>query len=69
MFLFWPGLITRRNNNVLCIQEFDGIGGIKDSRVMWLGNTNKILGTGFNKVRIRQGRFIGDISESQILAE
>ena len=54
---------------MLCIQECDGIGGIKDSRVMWLGNTNKILGTGFNKVRIRQGRFIGDISESQILAE
>ena len=32
-------------------QECDGFDGMKESRVLWLGNTDKILGVGFSKVR------------------
>ena len=34
-------------------QECDGFDGMKESRVLWLGNTDTILGVGFNKVRTR----------------
>jgi len=34
-------------------QEGDGFDGMKESRVLWLGNTDRILGVGFSKVRTR----------------
>lgn len=33
------------------LQECNGFAGIKDSRILWLGNTDKILGCGFSLVR------------------
>lgn len=38
-------------------QECDGFDGMKESRVLWLGNTDRILGVGFSKVRTRLSSF------------
>ncbi|KAJ7357667.1 Coronin-7 [Desmophyllum pertusum] len=45
-------ILDPRSSSV--VVECDGIGGIKDSRVLWLGSTDRILGTGFNKSRARE---------------
>ncbi|KAL9973088.1 hypothetical protein ACROYT_G019500 [Oculina patagonica] len=45
-------ILDPRSSSV--VAECDGFEGMKESRVLWLGNTNRILGTGFNKVRARE---------------
>lgn len=37
-----------------CIQTANSHPGIKDSRVVWLGEQNKVLSTGFDAQRLRQ---------------
>ena len=44
--------ISKLSDCVLCLQECEGMEGIKDSRVLWLGNTDKIISAGFSQVRI-----------------
>ncbi|XP_022787917.1 coronin-7-like [Stylophora pistillata] len=45
-------ILDPRGNSV--VVECNGIGGIKDSRVLWLGNTDKVISTGFGQSRTRE---------------
>ncbi|XP_060530155.1 coronin-7 isoform X2 [Cylas formicarius] len=40
--------------NVPCVKQADGHQSIKDSRLVWLGNQDRILTSGFNAQRLRQ---------------
>lgn len=45
-------ILDPRGNSV--VAECEGMEGIKDSRVLWLGNTDKIISTGFSQSRSRE---------------
>ncbi|XP_020609841.1 coronin-7-like [Orbicella faveolata] len=45
-------ILDPRSSSV--VVECDGFDGMKESRVLWLGNTDKILGVGFSKSRARE---------------
>lgn len=40
--------------HILLLQEGDGHQNVKDSRVLWLGEKDFVLSTGFNKVSSKQ---------------
>lgn len=46
-------IIDPRVENV-CIKSCNSHQSIKDSRVVWLGDHNKVLSTGFDSARLRQ---------------
>lgn len=47
-------IVVVLTKTIWCVQEGAAFGGIKDSRVLWLGDKDKILCTGFNTVRIEK---------------